>query len=114
MPSCLLWSARSCSCVPIKGSSRNWLRSDLNCPKIPASADTHSQRAIRSWCPTGQNPMPDTLPRSRKAEEMADTDGLTGIYNRRHLEKRMIAEIDRLSRYEHGMAVLMIDIDYFK
>jgi len=50
----------------------------------------------------------------KKAEEMADTDGLTGIYNRRHLEKRMIAEIDRLSRYEHGMAVLMIDIDYFK
>src|SRR5260370_13131999 len=26
----------------------------------------------------------------------------------------MIAEIDRLARYEHGMAVLMIDIDYFK
>jgi len=50
----------------------------------------------------------------KKAEDMADTDGLTGIYNRRHLEKVLIAEIDRLARYEHGMAMLMIDIDHFK
>jgi diguanylate cyclase (GGDEF)-like protein len=50
----------------------------------------------------------------RRMEEMADIDGLTGIYNRRHLEKRLLEEIDRLSRYEHGMGMLMIDIDHFK
>lgn len=50
----------------------------------------------------------------KKIEEMADIDGLTGIYNRRHLEKRLSTELDRLARYEHGMALLMIDIDHFK
>lgn len=50
----------------------------------------------------------------KRMEEMADIDGLTGIYNRRHLEKRLLEEIDRLSRYEHGMGMLMIDIDHFK
>jgi len=33
----------------------------------------------------------------RRMEEMADIDGLTGIYNRRHLEKRLLEEIDRMA-----------------
>jgi diguanylate cyclase (GGDEF)-like protein len=50
----------------------------------------------------------------KRMEEMADIDGLTGIYNRRHLEKRLLEELDRLARYGHGMGLLMIDIDHFK
>ena len=49
-----------------------------------------------------------------RAREMADIDGLTGVFNRRHLEKRLPAELERLARYEHEMAILMIDIDHFK
>jgi diguanylate cyclase (GGDEF)-like protein len=48
------------------------------------------------------------------ARQQADVDGLTGIYNRRYLEKRIHSEIERLSRYNHGMAILMVDIDNFK
>ena len=49
-----------------------------------------------------------------RARQMADIDGLTGVYNRRHLEKRLSTEIERLSRYQHSMAILMVDIDQFK
>lgn len=49
-----------------------------------------------------------------RVQQMAEIDGLTGIYNRRHLERRLVAEFDRMARYEHGMAVLMVDIDHFK
>src|ERR1051326_2458881 len=49
-----------------------------------------------------------------RARQMSDIDGLTGVYNRRHLEKRLVAELERLARYEHQMAILMIDIDNFK
>ena len=49
-----------------------------------------------------------------RAKQMADIDGLTGVFNRRHLEKRIVAEVERLSRYGHGMAILMVDIDHFK
>ena len=49
-----------------------------------------------------------------RARQMADIDGLTGVFNRRHLEKRLAAELERLARYEHEMAILMVDIDNFK
>ncbi|HEV2113674.1 MAG TPA: sensor domain-containing diguanylate cyclase, partial [Terriglobales bacterium] len=49
-----------------------------------------------------------------RAKQMADIDGLTGVFNRRHLEKRIVGEIERLTRYNHGMAILMVDIDHFK
>jgi diguanylate cyclase (GGDEF)-like protein len=49
-----------------------------------------------------------------RAKQMADVDGLTGVFNRRHLEKRIVGEIERLARYGHGMAILMVDIDHFK
>ena len=48
------------------------------------------------------------------AQRMADLDGLTGVFNRRHLEKRLVAEIERLGRYEHSMALLLADLDHFK
>jgi diguanylate cyclase (GGDEF)-like protein len=49
-----------------------------------------------------------------RVQQMAEIDGLTGIYNRRHLERRLVAELERMARYQHGMAVLMVDIDHFK
>ena len=42
------------------------------------------------------------------------TDPLTGIYNRRYLERRLADEIARASRYGMPFSVLLIDIDHFK
>lgn len=46
---------------------------------------------------------------------MATTDFLTGLYNRRNFMARMVAELDRLKRFDipHA-AVLMLDLDHFK
>jgi two-component system, cell cycle response regulator len=41
-------------------------------------------------------------------------DGLTGLYNRRHLEHQLDAEIASALRHEKHLAVAMIDIDHFK
>jgi len=72
--------------------------------------DIHALEAVADICADAIH----SAQSFKRMEEMADIDGLTGIYNRRHLEKRLISEIDRLSRYEHGMGMLMIDIDNFK
>ncbi|HWR34911.1 MAG TPA: sensor domain-containing diguanylate cyclase [Clostridia bacterium] len=49
-----------------------------------------------------------------KVRQLAYRDGLTGMFNRRHFEVRILEEMDRASRYAGGLSVLMIDIDNFK
>jgi diguanylate cyclase (GGDEF)-like protein len=54
----------------------------------------------------------------RKSEELyrqlAITDPLTGIYNRRHFFQLAISELQRSQRYSRPLAVIMMDVDYFK
>lgn len=50
----------------------------------------------------------------RRAQRLAITDGLTGLYNRRYFEERLDEETRRARRYARPMSLLMIDIDFFK
>lgn len=52
--------------------------------------------------------------KNRLLEELAATDGLTGLYNRRYFQQRLAEEISRCVRYETVLALAMIDVDYFK
>ncbi|GAB4507386.1 MAG: hypothetical protein Tsb0026_02610 [Sulfuricaulis sp.] len=54
------------------------------------------------------------LEHRHKLEELSVRDGLTGLYNRRELEKRLHEEIHRARRYGRSLSVLMLDIDHFK
>lgn len=49
-----------------------------------------------------------------KVEELAITDGLTGVYVRRYFLERFNEELKRSQRYDFNFAFLMIDIDNFK
>jgi diguanylate cyclase (GGDEF)-like protein len=49
-----------------------------------------------------------------RVKQLAYLDGLTGIFNRRFFELRIMEEIERARRYGSGMAVIMADIDQFK
>jgi len=44
----------------------------------------------------------------------AINDGLTGLYNRRHFQDCLVAEIHRCERYEDFFALLFLDLDHFK
>lgn len=52
--------------------------------------------------------------KNEELQELAVTDGLTGLYNRKHLMETLAMEIARGRRLKHSFAVLMIDIDRFK
>ena len=52
--------------------------------------------------------------RNRELQEIATTDFLTGIANRRQFMARTEMEIERSRRYGHKLSLLMIDIDHFK
>jgi diguanylate cyclase (GGDEF)-like protein len=47
-------------------------------------------------------------------EELATTDKLTGLYNRRKFEEVLTAEIIRIQRFEHPGSLIIFDIDNFK
>lgn len=49
-----------------------------------------------------------------KLLQMATTDELTGLANRRYFMERLNSEFDRTKRYESKYSLLMIDIDHFK
>ena len=44
----------------------------------------------------------------------ANTDGLTGLYNHRYLQERLLQEIERAERYDRPLSVVMADLDHFK
>lgn len=50
----------------------------------------------------------------KRVEEMAVTDQLTGLANRRYLERRLEEEMERARRYGTSLSVIMLDIDHFK
>ncbi|AQV03104.1 diguanylate cyclase response regulator [Desulfococcus multivorans] len=49
-----------------------------------------------------------------KLQQLAITDDLTRLFNSRHFYRRLSEEMDRAVRYHHPLALLMLDIDYFK
>jgi len=47
--------------------------------------------------------------------ELADHDGLTGLFNHRYFNERLAEEAERIDRYKNGsVSLVIIDIDFFK
>jgi diguanylate cyclase (GGDEF)-like protein/PAS domain S-box-containing protein len=64
---------------------------------------------------TAQKEMEEALRESeRKYRELSITDDLTGLFNQRHFYNQLRVEIDRIQRYEHPLALLLLDVDSFK
>lgn len=51
---------------------------------------------------------------TEKLREMSNQDGLTKLFNRRHIEETISNEFDRARRYENQFSVILTDIDFFK
>jgi len=51
---------------------------------------------------------------NRKLEELARTDPLTGVLNRRGMDELVARELDRRARYHAPVSLGLIDIDHFK
>jgi len=49
-----------------------------------------------------------------RLEELATTDALTRLLNRRALLDRLSVELDRARRFKQHLSLLMVDIDHFK
>ncbi len=52
--------------------------------------------------------------KNRQLEVLADTDGLTGLYNRKKLDAILVDQFERFRRHRRPFALLMLDLDNFK
>ncbi len=52
--------------------------------------------------------------KNRELEVLSSTDALTGIANRLYTEESLNKELERRSRYNQPVSVLLLDIDHFK
>lgn len=50
----------------------------------------------------------------QRLAELATTDPLTGVCNRRKFDETLQEELKRETRYKRGLALIILDIDYFK
>ena len=52
--------------------------------------------------------------KSEAMQKLAETDPITFLFNRRHFDRRIDAELNRALRAESLLSLLMIDVDHFK
>ena len=93
----------------------DWMRQDCTLTPIlgPAGEVTHV-------CITVQDVTDTSLYQMRleasyeRIEAVSIRDGLTGVYNRRHIETLLRQEIVRLQRHGGELAAIIFDLDRFK
>lgn len=49
-----------------------------------------------------------------RLRDLANRDGLTGMFNRRYFDERLDTEMMRARRERHALSLLLIDVDHFK
>jgi len=52
--------------------------------------------------------------KNKLLEILADTDGLTNLYNHRYLINTLSHNINLVKRYSYSLSIIMFDIDHFK
>ena len=56
----------------------------------------------------------DRVQTEERLRQLATTDTLTGICNRRHFDEVLDSEIERTSRFSNPLSLILFDIDHFK
>jgi len=51
---------------------------------------------------------------NKRLEALADTDGLTALFNRRYFDTLLVRELQRTERYKTPIGLVLLDIDHFK
>ena len=88
---------------------------------VELKARVNSALALKAWsdqCKERERELLELTARlttaNQKLRRLSAVDGLTGASNRRFFDETMIKECRRARREKEALALLMIDIDYFK
>jgi diguanylate cyclase (GGDEF)-like protein/PAS domain S-box-containing protein len=98
-------------------SNLDTLRMKKDGTQFPVNLSVAPLRGKQSQVTGGVHVIADNTERKKLQEELrqqATTDGLTGILNRRHFQQLALSDLKRAIRFNHPLAIVLIDIDHFK
>lgn len=96
-----------------------WVRSGDSKPMDLNMSDGTVARCHLAVLPDGgrmliYSDVTDIVRNAQELERLATTDGMTGIYNRRHFMTLADREWNKARRYDRPLSLLMMDVDNFK
>ncbi len=93
-----------------------FLRRSLHEPPLTPGDVEFADTVIRAAVSSIQRAklIESTMADNRRLEQLAATDPLTDVLNRRALSDRLLGEMERVRRYETTVSILLIDLDFFK
>lgn len=103
-----------CLCIPLITNQQKMgvLRlssSQIRLPQISERMERLGQMLVEQLTLALAN-----LQLREQLREQSIRDPLTGLFNRRYMEETVKREVQRASRYQHPIGVVMLDIDHFK
>ena len=106
-------AATSCIAVPLKSSGTVIGVLKLYGSALPAGFDDNDVATMRTFAAQATVAVENVL-LHEEAQRLSITDGLTGLWNYRYFTMSVTKEIERASRFGRPLALLMLDLDYFK
>lgn len=103
----------SCIAVPLKSSGTVIGVLDLYGSALPTGFDDNDVATIRTFAAQATVAVDNVL-LHEEAQRLSITDGLTGLWNYRYFTMSVTKEIERASRFDRPLALLMLDLDHFK
>jgi diguanylate cyclase (GGDEF)-like protein len=81
--------------------------------RVQPPFDEHEQQLVDIFA-TQVSMLLDTIEARAKIANLADTDDLTGIWNKRYFRRQLPQEIERARTFNIPLTLLLFDIDEFK
>ncbi|HHT9155527.1 MAG TPA: diguanylate cyclase [Candidatus Tripitaka sp. YC43] len=106
--------------LTVRRSVVSSIRHLLSATRIIASGDLSQSVGLRSKDEFGElatafDTMREELRQDKqKLEELSVTDALTGLYNRRYLQAKLVEEVVRTNRFHRPLSMIFVDVDRFK
>jgi two-component system cell cycle response regulator len=93
-----------------------YLRTGGDDPPLTLADLSFAERVIEATVPVLDRAydFEEAIRRQDEMRQLAETDPLTGLYNRRAFRERLERELDRAARANTVVSCLMLDIDHFK
>jgi diguanylate cyclase (GGDEF)-like protein len=104
-------SGASFLAVPLKSGKR--VSGALLLTRDEESFTAREVRLLRIYCNQAAVALENAIVRER-VENLAATDGLTGLFNRRYFDSALARELARCDRNSTSLALLIADVDHFK
>lgn len=100
---------------PVMNSVMEFTAIRKNGEHFPVERSVAAFQMAEKWYAVGSlRDITDRKQAENQLRTLANTDGLTGVFNRRHFMQAAEYELERARRYNRPLSLLMIDADHFK